>query len=291
MLDYDVCKHWVFEERRFSYDARDTILYALGLGVGDDPLDPAQLRLVYERDLTALPTLATTLGSAGMWMADPRTGVDVLKLVHGEQHLQVLRPLPAAATLLSRHRVEAVVDKGEGKGALLVTRKELVDPRDGAVVCVARSVAFLRADGGFSRGAGADAAPARLPAPPERAADLEHRRATLPQAALIYRLSGDLNPLHADPEVARRAGFERPILHGLCTYGIGAHAAAVCLAGGDPRRLTAYAARFTAPVWPGETVRFEFWHAGAGQAHMRARVDARDSVVLDNGWIEYGEPS
>ncbi|MBN8748880.1 MaoC like domain protein [Xylophilus ampelinus] len=287
MLNYEVCKYWRFEHTVCRYEPRDTILYALGIGAGGDPVSPQQLRFVYEKELAAIPTLATVLGSAGMWMSDPRTGIDTLKLVHGEQHLRLHRPLPPAGTLIARHRVEAVVDKGPGKGALLVTRKELLDAADGSPVCETRSIAFLRGDGGFSAQHGmSDPAPPRLPAPPERPADQECSYTTLPQAALIYRLSGDLNALHADPEVVRRAGFDRPILHGLCTYGMAARAAIEVLLDGQAERLRAIAARFTAPVWPGETVRFEFWREGGGRVHLRARVDARHAVVLDHGVME-----
>ena len=287
MLNYEICKQWHFEDTVCRYEPRDTILYALGLGAGSDPVAPQQLRFVYEKGLAAIPTLATVIGSAGMWMGDPRTGIDTLKLVHGEQHLRLHRPLPPAGTLIARHRVEAVVDKGQGKGALLVTRKELLDADSESPVCETRSIAFLRGDGGFSVHDGmSDSVPPRLPAPPERPADCECSYATLPQAALIYRLSGDLNPLHVDSDVAQRAGFERPILHGLCTYGMAARAAIEVLLDGQAERLRAIAARFTAPVWPGETVRFEFWREAGNSVHFRARVDARQAIVLDNGVLE-----
>jgi len=287
MLDYHACKHWKFEDIVHRYTERDTMLYALGLGYGADPMDRGELRFVYEQQLQAVPTMATVMGSPGIWWRDPRTGADPVKLVHGEQDLRLFKPLPAAATLVARNRVLSLTDKGAGKGAIAVLLRELVDSGSGEKIAESRNVTFLRGDGGFSAQDGvSDPGPEPLPPVPERPADVEVAYATLPQAALIYRLSGDVNPLHADPDFAARAGFDRPILHGLCSYGMAARAVIEKLLDHDAARLKRIAVRFTSPVWPGETVRYELWREGEGHVRLRASVDVRGVVVLNNGIVE-----
>ncbi len=180
--------------------------------------------------------------------------------------------------------IEEIVDKGAGKGALLYSRRDVRDKETGDLLASLRSTSFLRGDGGF----GGPSGPTRpVHALPERAPDLVCDIATLPQAALIYRLSGDYNPLHADPEIAAVAGFPRPILHGLCTFGVAGHALLRTLCGYDPARLRRMEARFSAPVFPGETVRTEIWRDGPGRAGFRCRVLVRDAVVINNGLAEF----
>jgi len=270
-----------------TYAQRDTMLYALGIGMGADPLDEGELRFVYEKDLQALPTMATVLGSPGFWWKDPALGADWVKLVHGEQDLQLFQPLPTAATVVAANRVVSITDKGEGKGAIAVIERELRDQATDALIARGRIVSFLRGDGGYSQHGGrSDPGPESLAAVPDRASDIEVSLPTLERQALIYRLSGDYNILHADPAVARAAGFSRPILHGLCTYGMAAHALLRTACRYDASCIRRMAVRFTAPVMPGETVRFQFWDAGAGKFHLRASVDSRNAVVLNNGLIE-----
>ena len=289
MLDYHVCKNWTFPDIVHRYTERDSMLYALGLGFGSDPMDRGALRFVFEKNLQAVPTLATVMGSPGIWWRDPRTGADAVKLVHGEQDIRLLRPLAASGTLVARNRVISLTDKGAGKGAIAVLLRSLVDEATGETVAESRNVTFLRGDGGFSEISGvSDPGPEPLPAVPERAAEIEVSYATRPETALIYRLSGDVNPLHADPDVAAKAGFDRPILHGLCTYGMGARAVIENVLGHDAARLKRLAVRFTSPVWPGETVRYELWREGDARLSLRASVDARKVVVLNNGVVEIG---
>jgi len=289
MLDYHVCKNWAFPDIVHRYTERDTMLYALGLGLGADPMDRGALRFVYEKNLQAVPTMATVMGSPGIWWRDPKTGADFVKLVHGEQDVRLLRPLAPEGTLIARNRVLSLTDKGAGKGALAVVLRSLIDAASGETVAESRNATFLRGDGGFSEVSGiSDPGPEPLPAVPARPADLEASYATLPEAALIYRLSGDVNPLHADPEVAAKAGFDRPILHGLCTYGMGARAVIEKVLGFEAARLTRLAVRFTSPVWPGETVRYELWRESDTLLRLRASVDARQAVVLNNGVVEVG---
>ncbi|HSV36313.1 MAG TPA: MaoC/PaaZ C-terminal domain-containing protein, partial [Ramlibacter sp.] len=269
------------------YTERDTMLYALGLGFGQDPMDRGALRFVYEKELQAMPTMATVMGSPGIWWRDPRTGADPVKLVHGEQDIRVLRPLATSGTLIARNQVVSLTDKGAGKGAIAVILRTLIDEATGETVAESKNVTFLRGDGGFSATSGvSDPGPEPLSAVPERAADIEVSYTSRPEAALIYRLSGDVNPLHADPDVAAKAGFHAPILHGLCTYGMAARAAIEQVLGHDAARLKRLAVRFTSPVWPGETVRYELWREGATLLRLRASVDARKVVVLSNGLVE-----
>ena len=167
---------------------------------------------------------------------------------------------------------------------MLLSRR-LHDAASGDLLATIGSTAFLRGDGGF--GGRSDGAPKPHPMPTDRPADLTLDFATRPEQALIYRLSGDYNPLHVDPEVAVAGGFPAPILHGLCTYGIAGRAAVKGLCGGDPARLKRLDVRFSSPVYPGETLRVEIWREGAGQASLRVRVVERDLVVLQNGLVEY----
>ncbi len=284
MIDYEKTKAWRSADVRHAYTTRDTILYALGLGAGQNPTDAAELRLTYERELVALPTMAAVLASPGFWMRDRQElGIDFVKLVHGEQAVTLHRPLPAAGTLIGRSRVTRIVDKGEGKGALVSVEKVLTDEADGAPVATTEQTLFLRGDGGFSRNGGGDEPAAPPPATPERAPEVVLDLTTRPESALIYRLSGDINPLHVDPGFAAKAGFPRPILHGLATYGVACRAIVKAFCDNDPKRLKRFSARLTSPVFPGETLRVEAWRSDEGEAAFRCRVVERDLVVLANG--------
>ncbi len=261
---------------------RDTILYALGVGYGSDPMDRDELKLVYERDLVAAPTMAAVLGTPGSWLHDPELGVDWVKIVHGEQAVTIHRPLPVAGTVIGRMRVTGIHDKGPGKGALVVTTREVVHQGTGELLATTMQSAFCRGDGGCGGSTGPAPVPPRMP---ERAPDLAVELPTLPQAALIYRLSGDSNPLHIDPDIATAAGYPRPILHGLATFGVAGRALLRGVCGYDTTRLTAISGRFTAPVYPGESLRTEIWRDGS-TAFFRVRVVGRDVVALDNGRAE-----
>ena len=276
-LNYDTLKHWRFEPIEHRYTARDTILYALGIGLGEDPLDAGELRYVYEQDLQAFPTQAVVLAYPGMWMRDPRAGIDYVRVVHGEQRLTLHAPLPPQGTVIGQTRVTHVIDKGADKGALVVAERTLRDA-DGQSLATLTQTSFCRGDGGFGAGQPSDAPPPALPAAPSRAPDRQARLAIAPRAALIYRLSGDMNPLHADPAVARAAGFDRPILHGLCTYGMAARALVQAWGDGDARRLTRLDVRFSAPVFPGETLVFDMWREDAQNGPgMELRFTARSA--------------
>jgi acyl dehydratase len=285
-INYAALKSWPFADVEHRYTVRDTMLYALGLGCGSDPTDAEELRFVFEEDLLALPTMAVVLGGPGFWMRNEKTGVDWRKILHGEQGLTLHRPLPAAGPVIGRTRVKEIIDKGPGKGALMFTERSIRDKDSGTLIATLASTTFMRGDGGFGGPAGSPPPPHPLPQrPPDAALDI----ATLPQAALIYRLSGDMNPLHADPKVAAAAGFARPILHGLCSFGVAGRAVLKLACANDPARLTHMQVRFTAPAYPGETIRTEIWRDGA-QISFRARVAERDATILSNGLAKIEPP-
>ena len=282
MLDPDKLKAYPFPDLEHAYKARDTMLYALGIGMGFDPLDARQLRYVYEENLAAMPTMAVILGYPGFWMQRPDTGIDWVKVVHGEERLRIHRAIPASGTVVGRMRVTAVIDKGRDKGTLVVTERKVFDKATNDLLATVEHVTFCRGDGGSG---GNDTLPDPLPAVPQSPPAMRCELATLPQAALIYRLSSDYNPLHADPAVAARAGFPKPIFHGLGTYGVAAHAVIRTLCDYDASRLTRFDCRFSAPFFPGERLLTEMWPDGA-RLQFQAKSAERGVVVLANGLAE-----
>jgi acyl dehydratase len=283
-INYAELRARSFDDIEHHYSVKDSILYALSLGLGQNPLDPRQLRYVYEDNIVALPTMAVVLASPGFWLKAPDTGVDWPKVLHGEQGLAIHRTLPAQGQVVGRLRIDDVIDKGAGRGALLYTTRELLDAESGALLCSLTSTTFLRGDGGF----GGPSGPVRPPHPtPEGPPDAHFDWALAPNAALLYRLNGDFNPIHADPAVAGTAGFDRPILHGLASFGVAGWAVVSLVCDSDATRLRRFDVRFTAPVYPGETLRTEIWRTAKGIAAFRVRVPARDVVVLGNGRAEY----
>lgn len=279
-IDYETLLNFPIPEIRQHLRWQDAALYALSLGVGQDPMDAADLRFVTEgAAMRALPSMAVVLGYPGFWLRDPRTGVDAVRLVHGEQSVEIHAPLPVEGEVIGRSRVTGLVDRGEGKGALLYSERVILDAATGAKLATLGQTTFLRGDGGF----GGPSGPVKKPAPePEGTADIVLDLATRPETALLYRLNGDHNPLHSDPAVAARAGFPRPILHGLATFGVVGRALLRAVCGNDPARFGRMECRFSAPVFPGETIRTEIWRTAEGAA-FRARVVERDVVVVSNG--------
>lgn len=283
-IDYNKLMALEIPDGRQSYNFKDTILYNLSLGYGTDPLNRDELPFVYEKALRALPTMAGVLAHPGFWARDLDTGIDWVRLVHSEMGLIMHRPLPAQANLISKSRVLEIADKGAAKGAIVQHERKFIDRDSGELLCTNIQSIFCRGDGGFG-------GPARsLPPPhaiPERPADYVHDQPTAPGAALLYRLNGDWNPLHADPDVASKAGFDRPILHGLASYGIACKAIVSILCERDPTRIASMFCRFTAPVFPGETLRTEMWVDGDIVSY-RVRVVERDVVAINNGKVELG---
>ncbi|HWL30972.1 MAG TPA: MaoC/PaaZ C-terminal domain-containing protein [Xanthobacteraceae bacterium] len=281
-IDYDKLLALKFPDVEHTYTARDTILYALGIGLGHDPMDARDLVYVYEDWLKTLPTYPTVLGYPGFWARDLDTGIDWVRLVNGEQGVRIHRPIPTSGTVIGRTRILDVIDKGAGKGALVYSERLITDKASDALLATVTQTTFCRADGGFG-------GPQRPQPPvhpiPERAPDRVCDLTTRPEQALIYRLTGDPNALHVDPAIARKAGFERPILHGAATFGVAGHAVVKAACDGDASRVVAISGRFSAPVVPGETLRTEIWRDGHVLSY-RCRVVGRDAIAINNGRVE-----
>lgn len=314
MIDVEAVRSWPFPLLRQTYTSRDTILYALSLGFGLDPADVSALRFVYESELVTMPTMAVVLCHPGFWIGDPATGIDAGKVVHGEQFCTFHRPLLPGSSVVGRVRVTQIQDKGRGKGALVVTERIISDAATGEPIATLEQRTLCRGDGGFEQdleagGGDRRASSARPSAADAGAAASIHSQlageasmaksvtpkldpAVVPdcvidlptsaQAALLYRQSADPNPLHVDPLVARAAGFARPILHGLCSYGIAARALVMTCCGGNPHALKSLGVRFSAPMFPGETLRTEAWRDGAN-VRFRCIALERNVVVMANG--------
>ncbi len=281
-MELELLKAFRLPPVEHRYSERDTILYALGVGYGDKPTDPAQLRYLYEEGLQAVPSMCNVLAHPGFWVRRPEFGFNWIKLLHGEQAFEIDRPIPPQGVIRGEFDILSVEDKGPDKGAVMHVVKRLYDATSSERVATVTSVYMLRGDGGQGGFGTPPAPPEPLPdAAPDRVVDVT----SLPQSALIYRLSGDLNPIHADPAAAAKAGFARPILHGLCTMGLATRAIVDSLCDADPTRLRGLSIRFSKPVFPGETLRVELFDTPSG-ARFRARVVERDVVVLDRGTAE-----
>jgi acyl dehydratase len=264
-----------------AYSSVDAILYALTLGFGDEPLDARQLRYVYEDRLETLPTLPLVLGWQGIWMPVAGRELDYPRMLHAEERLELHRPLPPAGIVRDEVFLDALVDRGAGKGVFIHTRKELFSESDGLHLATVRSCVLARGDGGCGS---AGRPPATLPATPDRAPDHVGTRATLPRQALFYRLSGDSNPVHASPVVARAAGFERPLLHGRCTLGLALREVLAQCFDYVADDVVSVQARFCAPFFPGETLRVHIWR-DAHEISFAADAVERAVTVLSHGRV------
>jgi acyl dehydratase len=269
--------HFTPIEQQISF--RDCLLYALSLGYGRNPLDEVQLRFVCEEELKVVPSMASVVAHPAFWTRNPETGIDWVKIVHGQQSVVFHRTLPSQATIVGQMKVLGVEDKGAGKGALVYTQNQLTIKDSGELVATIVRSSFCRGDGGCGS-AGEKGIP-DLPVP-ARAPDTTVDIPTDQWQALLYRLNGDFNPLHSSPAAARTAGFERPILHGLCTYGIACRAILSECCGDDPVRMKALRVRFTAPVMPGETIRTRIWNEHDA-VRFECCVVERGKVVLGAG--------
>lgn len=277
-IDYEKAIKLRAEGQEFSYGDRETMLYALGIGLGADPMNTQELPFVYENGLRVVPTMATVIA----WGAG-RTGeigINYMMVVHGEQKLVVHKALPDRATITADWAVTHILDKGAGKGAVIYSDTVIRDKKTGDKLVTLTGSTFARADGGF--GGPSSGGPAAHEVP-TRAPDAEIALATTPNQALIYRLSGDRNPLHSDPALAKAAGFERPILHGLCTYGVTCRAVLQTYADYDPTKIVGHDVRFSSPVFPGETIVTRMWKDG-NVVSFEASVKERPGVtVIKNG--------
>ncbi len=260
-----------------SWTQDDVILYHLGIGAGlKTPTDPQTLEYAYEKHLKVLPSFGVVpvFGAVGGMASVPGISINFALVLHGEQETILHRPIPTAAEIESRGRIAAVYDKG--KAALIVIETETAE-KGGEKLFTNRFSIFARGEGGF----GGESGPKAGNVAPERAPDASVDSPTLPWQALLYRLSGDKNPLHADPEFAKLGGFDTPILHGLCSYGIVCKAVVDELLDGEVDRVAGYQARFAGVVFPGETIRTEMWRED-GKILVSAKTVERDSTVISN---------
>lgn len=285
-LDYDRLISLPPLVTRHTLAPRDVILYALGLGVGaQDPTDAGELQYLLEDRLRTLPSFASVLAYPGFWARDPKYGLAWQRVLAAEQSVEIHSRLPVSGDFDGRTKIDAIYDKGPEKGALIFTTRPVQDRTSGRVVATVRQAIFARGDGGF--GGSSEGAP--KPAyTPKRSADQRLYAATRPDQALIYRLSGDYNPLHADPEVARSAGFPRPIFHGLGTFGVAARALLKSVCGDEPDRVRRIDARYSSPVLPGDELAIDVWRCGGeGRIAFEVSVPARSATVLKNGMMEF----
>lgn len=260
-----------------DWKQRDTILYALGIGC-------EELDFVFEERLKAQPMMAVVLGYPGFIWRNREIGADWTKILHGEQSIIIHKPLPAEGVFIGENRITHLFDKGPDKGAIALVQRS-IKGADGTHYADTIATTFLRGDGGF--GGTSEGAPIPHSVPDDRVADLSQALPVAQNATLIYHLSGDLNPLHINPDVARPASFERPILHGLAAFGVVGRSLISELMGNEPARLRRMDARFSKPVFPGESIRSDIWREGSGRAAFRAFSVERDSLIINNGYVEF----
>jgi acyl dehydratase len=267
------------------FTAQDTIRYALGIGTGLTVAeDPRDLRYVYELDLHSLPTMAVILAYPGFWAREPKYGITWQKLLHVGQSIQLHAPLPIEGRVWGETTVDEIYDRGAEKGALMHVSRRIFDAGSKALLATVRQVNLLRADGGFGGKRGDPSAPHPTP---QRPPDATVRLPTSLDQALIYRLSGDTNPLHADPAVAAAAGFPKPILHGLASFGVAGRAVVKGLCDGEAGRVKRIDVRFSSPVFPGETIETRMWREADERGAFEAVVVERGVVVMRNGYAEF----
>lgn len=271
--------------QRYSYGDREAMLYAYAIGMGADPLDEKDLAFMNEATATGRPLkVVPTFASVAAWGARPgEMNLNRLMVVDGERDITFHRPLAVAADITADSSVPAVFDKGKDKGAV-IQHQTVLKSADGELLATVVASVFARGDGGFGGPSEGQPKPHQVPT---RAPDLTLDIPTRPDQALIYRLCGDRNPLHSDPEFAKRAGFPRPILHGMCTYGITCRGVLQTYADYDPTAFKRHAARFSSPVYPGETVTLELWRDG-DVISFEATVKARGATVVKNGMTLLG---
>ncbi|GAQ53002.1 MaoC/PaaZ C-terminal domain-containing protein [Streptomyces acidiscabies] len=266
-----------------TWTRKDVQLYHLGIGAGTPATDPDELRYTLESRLHVLPSFATVAGNGSpgviSGLSMPGVDVDLSQVLHGGQSLTIHRPIPAEGTATATGRIAAVYDKG--KAAVLVMRTEVTDAE--GPLWTGDAHIFVRGEGGW----GGERGPSGRLEPPTREPDLTVEREIREDQALLYRLSGDYNPLHADPDFAKRAGFERPILHGLCTYGMTLKAVVDAVLDGDVSQVRSYDTRFAGVVYPGETLRVRMWR---GEGAVRIAVSAAergDAPVLADTIVQH----
>ncbi|PQP21978.1 3-alpha,7-alpha,12-alpha-trihydroxy-5-beta-cholest-24-enoyl-CoA hydratase [Rhodococcus opacus] len=264
-----------------TWNETDVVIYHLGLGAGHEPTDPKQLRYVLADRLRVLPTYAVIPGSEGTrgFRNVPGLEFDPNRMLHGEHEIRIEKPIATSGTVRTDGTIAAIYDKGHA--ALTVMEAASYD-ENGDLAFVNRFSVFMRGAGGFG---GPPGPKASSQSTPDREPDATFEMATVPQQALIYRLSGDVNPIHSDPEIARKAGFDQPILHGLCTFGMVCRGVVDTMLGGEVEAVRSYRSRFAGPVLPGETVVVRVWEEGQTRL-IEASVRERGKTVLTRGVIE-----
>ena len=271
-------------ERESGWEVDDVILYHLGIGAGVPATDPGELEYTYEKNLKVLPSFVMVAGGrrpstgGGGGFKIPGVEFNLAQLLHGEQDIEIHKELPTSCETISKGRVLDVFDKG--KAALVMLENEVFERESGEKLYTTRMGAFLRGEGGF----GGPSGPKAGNLPPEREPDGVIETPTLPQQALLYRLSGDKNPLHADPEFAKMAGFDKPIIHGLCSYGIVCKAIVDGVLGGDPTKVARYQVRFRGVGFPGETYLTSYWQED-DRIVVSVQSKERDAPIISNAAI------
>lgn len=278
-------RHEIVDEA--SWCAKDIVLYHLSLGAGEDPCDPKELRYVYDKDLIVLPSysVSSTFGAMPALMGLPGMDIDLHKVLHGQHDLVVHQPVPESADVVHIGRVVDVWDKRKAAivEAQVKTYLKDSDAKDGrgALLTTNTFSVFVRGEGNF----GGESGPKLTRTPPQREPDEVVTNKTLPQLALLHRLNGDRNPLHVDPEFARAAGFDQPILHGLCSYGIALKAVVDRCLDGDPSRVSRYQCRFSGIVMPGDTLQTRIWRGDDGVLTIEMNNLDRETPVISNAAV------
>ena len=278
-INYDEIMSLKSENIEISYTDKDSILYGLGVGLGNDPMDIDELKYVYENGQIALPSMATNFQYHSSLLMSAK--LNFVMVVHGEQKLSIINPIPVSGDFLADMKVLNCFDKGASKGAIIDVETTVKLKSDGTEICKLISTTFARGDGGFD---GPESPPQEI-FEPEGSPDIVDEITTKPDQALIFRLSGDYNPLHSDPNFAKAAGFPKPILHGLCTYGVACRSIVKTACDNDVKKLKSFNCRFSSPVFPGETIITEMWKNG-NDINFQSKVKERDKIILKNGVSE-----
>ena len=278
-INYDEIMNLTSENVEISYSDKDSILYSLGIGLGNDPMNLNELKYVYENSQSVLPSMATNFQYHSPLLL--KTNINFIMVVHGEQRLSITNALPVSGDFIANAKVIGCYDKGPARGAIIEVETSVKNKKNNEEICKLVSTTFARGDGGF----GGPESPKKEIFIPDGEPDYVSEVSTKPDQALIFRLSGDYNPLHSDPNFAKAAGFEKPILHGMCTYGIACRSLVDEICENDPSKLKRFDCRFSSPVYPGETIITEMWKKDK-MIYFNSKVKERDKLVLKNGVSE-----
>lgn len=275
-INYDEIMNLTSENVEISYSDKDSILYSLGIGLGNDPMNLNELKYVYENSQSVLPSMATNFQYHSPLLL--KTNINFIMVVHGEQRLSITNALPVSGDFIANAKVIGCFDKGPARGAIIEVETTVKNKKNNEEICKLVSTTFARGDGGF----GGPDSPKKEIFIPDGEPDYVSEVSTKPDQALIFRLSGDYNPLHSDPNFAKAAGFEKPILHGMCTYGIACRSLVNEICENDASKLKRFDCRFSSPVYPGETIITEMWKKDK-MIYFNSKVKERDKLVLKNG--------